>query len=82
MKICEDCIKNDVCKFKSKVEKYEEEAKLPEPLESNVGCKYKRSEPSNWHYTTIPDCDSGTVSIPSIWTTTTEPCDCTTTTCN
>ena len=67
MKICEDCIKKDVCKFMKKVEKYEEDTKPPEPLESNVGCKYKRTEPSNWHYTTT----SGTTWAPHIDTTTT-----------
>ena len=50
MKICEDCIKKDVCKYQAKVEKFESDIKLPEPLESGISCKYKRTEPCNWTY--------------------------------
>jgi len=59
MKICEGCINQDVCKFKKEVEKYEQESKLPEPLTPDVDCKYKRTEPSYWTYTT-PTITSGT----------------------
>ena len=62
MKICEDCIKKDVCKYQAKVEKFESDIKLPEPLESGISCKYKRTEPCAWSYnvpcsppTSIPD---------------------------
>ena len=54
MKICEDCIKQDVCKFKGNVEKFEEKEKLPEPLSNGIICKYKKFE---------------TVNCPSVWTT-------------
>ena len=66
MKICEDCIKKDVCKYRAKVEKYEEESKLPEPLVPNAGCKYRRTEPSNCTYT-IWNGDE-TISCPGIYT--------------
>jgi len=52
MKICEDCIKQDVCKFKKEVEKYEGGVKLPKPLKPNIGCECKRTEPSNYTYIT------------------------------
>jgi len=55
MKICEDCIKQDVCKYTKQVEKYENDVKLPKPLEPIVQCKYKRTEPSNWTTYTIPN---------------------------
>jgi len=48
MEICKDCIKQDVCKFRKQVEKYESE-ELPEPLQPAVSCKYKR--PNSWTYT-------------------------------
>ena len=57
MKICEDCIKQDVCKFRKGVEKYEGSVELPKPLEPIIQCKYKRTEPSDWHYT-ITDSDT------------------------
>jgi len=50
MKICEDCIKKDVCKYQAKVEKFESDTKLPEPLESGISCKYKRTKSCNWTY--------------------------------
>jgi len=76
--MCEDCIKKDVCKFRNKVEKYESEEKLPEPLESGVNCKYKRTEPSNWSYTI-----TGDYIYPSVWTnTTSSDIDYQTVTCN
>ena len=59
MKICEGCIKQDVCKFKGEVEKYEARTKcsnVPEPLVPDLSCKYKKTEPC-W-----------TVSCPSVWT--------------
>jgi len=48
MKICEDCIKQDVCKFKDEVEEFEKKAKLPEPIEPIIECKYKRTENYTW----------------------------------
>jgi len=52
MEICEGCIKQDVCKFKKEVEKYEmEDSGIPEPLFPFLNCKYKRTEPPNWTYT-------------------------------
>ena len=51
MKICEDCIKQDVCKFKEQVEGYENKIKLPNPLEPIIQCKRRRTEPSNLTYT-------------------------------
>ena len=73
MKICEGCIKQDVCKFKDEVEKYD--MKLPEPLEPIIECKYKRTENYTWtypgafpcgtttsDYTTLTDCTiTGTI---------------------
>lgn len=59
MTICEGCIKQDVCKFKKEVEKYEAKRKvsdLPEPLVPDLSCKYKKTEPCL------------TVSCPSVWT--------------
>ena len=70
MNICEGCIKQDVCKFKKEVEKYEKESKLPEPLTPDVDCKYKRTEPSNWAYTTtcVPCCgDDLTLTSGTAW---------------
>ena len=60
MTICEGCIKQDVCKYKEEVEKYERD-KLPEPLEPIVGCKYKETEPTHPFYYpyAIPCSDSG-----------------------
>jgi len=60
MKICEDCIKQDVCKFKKEVEKYEmEDSGIPEPLFPFLNCKYKRAEPLNWTFT-VPTTTSAT----------------------
>ena len=53
MNICEGCIKEDVCKFKNKVEKYEEGIDLPEPLTPNIECKYKRT--ASTQYWTSPN---------------------------
>lgn len=61
MRICEGCIKQDVCKFKEEVEKYEGKTKLPEPLEPIIECKYKRTEPNTWTYTTPWFAPDGTV---------------------
>lgn len=66
MKICEDCIKQDVCKFKKEVEGYESEVKLPKPLEPIIQCKHKRTEPEYWSYT-MPTTTT-TVQCPSVWT--------------
>ena len=55
MKICEDCIKQDVCRYKKQVEGYEDGVKLPKPLEPIIQCKYKRTEPSTWRYTLTGD---------------------------
>ena len=71
MKICEGCIKQDVCKFKDEVEKYEKKAELPESLEPIIACKYRELEtvdiPTVW--------TSGTVYNPDVWTyTTVDPC--------
>ena len=51
--ICEGCIKQDVCKYKEEVERYEKKnkGKLPEPLEPTARCKYKRPEPHDWGMT-------------------------------
>ena len=48
MKICDCCLKQDICKFKSEVEKYEVKTELPEPLESAVTCKHK--EVAGWNF--------------------------------
>ena len=62
MKICEDCIKQDVCKFTEKVSKLRlKDNKLPDPLIPELKCPNKRTEPSNWHYTTVTaDTTTGT----------------------
>ena len=48
--ICDGCIHSQVCKYKTKVTKYESQKReeLPEPLEDGVGCKYRRTEPSQY----------------------------------
>jgi len=52
MKICEGCIKQDVCKFKKEVEKYEaKRTDIPEPLVPDLSCKYKSTGQPNWMYT-------------------------------
>ena len=58
MKICEGCIKQDVCKFKGEVEGFEKKhkAKLPEMLTENLECRYRKLE---------------TVNCPTVWTDTT-----------
>ena len=73
MKLCEDCIKKDVCKFRKKVEKFEAENTLPEPLENGITCKYRRTEPSNWYTVTCPTVSTGTYS--PYGDTTTTACD-------
>jgi len=66
MNICEDCIKNDVCKYRAKVEKYEQETKLPAPLEPEVKCRHKRTEPISWTY--VSDGTTTTkINCPSTW---------------
>lgn len=65
MSICEGCIKQDVCKFKKEVEKYEKDKlKLPEPLSPNVDCKYKQAGPCPDYY--IYPCDSTTISTGTV----------------
>ena len=59
MEICKDCIKQDVCKFKKQVEKYESE-ELPEPLQPAVSCKYKRIAGSCWTTYTYPTTSTAT----------------------
>ena len=60
MKICEGCVKQDVCKFKDEVGKYEVKRVkvlgIPKPLVPDLSCKYKKTEPCR------------TVSCPSVWT--------------
>ena len=58
MKICEGCLRQDVCKFKAEVEKYEDKTELPEPLDSAITCKYKEVGPFYWqtHYVGWQDC--------------------------
>ena len=71
MKICEDCIKQDVCKFTEKVSKLKlKDNKLPDPLIPELKCPNMRTEPSNCHYTTGTDLT---------WTATTAPCTTTST---
>jgi len=54
MKICEDCIKKDVCKFREKVEGLKlKKFNLPEPLQPELTCPYKKAEPlTSWVVTT------------------------------
>lgn len=74
MKICEGCIKQDVCKFKKEVEKYEvkrKEPQIPEPLEPDLSCKYRKESHPNWDYTywDYPYkvlCSNGTTCIPNV----------------
>ena len=65
MKICEDCIKQDVCKFKEEVSNYEGE-KLPEPLTPKVECKFKQTTP---YYTIYnhPCATTATVTYDPSW---------------
>lgn len=57
MEICEDCIKQDVCKFKKEIEEYMEKGfyysvfNVPKPLKTDLYCKEKRVEPPPPHYT-------------------------------
>jgi len=45
MKICEGCVKQDVCKFKENVEKFEKgRIAAPEPLVPDMTCKFKKFE--------------------------------------
>ena len=78
MNICEGCIKQDICKFKDEVGKYEGKMKLPEPLSPIIECKYKETERGSCPYTHFywPYYWYPPVSIPSVWTdseTTTDP---------
>lgn len=44
MEICKDCMKQDVCKYKKGIEKFEEGKHrfgLPEPLTLKIDCPYK-----------------------------------------
>ena len=81
MKICEGCIKQDVCKFKLEVEKWEESKKeeLPCPLLPITECRYKETGQRidyipyypvypyyRYPYYTIPDV---TCTDPDVWTT-------------
>ena len=58
MKICEGCIKQDVCKFKENVEKLEKKSmECPEPLVPDMTCKHKvleRIPGCNWEYLPEP----------------------------
>lgn len=65
MKICEDCIKQDVCKFREEVERFEKKhkAKLLEMLTENLECKYKYVPSTDF---TIPS-DTTTID-PDKWT--------------
>ena len=67
MKICEGCIKQDVCKFKLEVEKWEESKKeeLPCPLLPITECRYKET---GQRITYIPCYRYPDVSIPTVWT--------------
>jgi hypothetical protein len=67
MNICEGCIKQDVCKFKEEVEKYENKAKVPEPLEPILNCKYKKTENYTWTICT-PSISSGTTTMTDCYT--------------
>ena len=72
MKICEDCIKQDVCKFKESIEAYEDgRAELPKPLVPEVRCKFKQTTTGR-HYTAIPSTTYTATSDPS-WTTGDDP---------
>ena len=80
MKICEDCIKKDVCKFKNEIENYEIEPRLPEPLEPIIICKYKETEPTHPFYYPwggvydVPCGVGGATSVPYSELVTTDPC--------
>ena len=54
MEICEDCIKQDVCKYTAKVEKWgaNQIRDLPKPLMPNIYCPHKETKPSYWTTTT------------------------------
>ena len=56
MKLCEGCIKQDMCKFKEEVEKYELKMQLPEPLEPIIECIYKETEPRDFYYSHGTPC--------------------------
>ena len=50
MKICEDCIKKDVCRYKTKIEKWAKgkcTIELPEPITPEFVCKYKEVAKDN-----------------------------------
>lgn len=62
MKLCEGCIKQDVCKFKEEVEEYEvKRTDIPEPLVPILSCKFRKPE-------TYLSAPCVTVSCPSVWT--------------
>ena len=65
MKICEGCIKQDVCKFKNKVKKYENGkcVEVEEPLTANLICKYKKFEPDTPTWTIYNDTATTRLSI-------------------
>lgn len=68
MKICEGCIKQDVCKFKEGVEKYEDGV-LPDVAEVLViarECRYKRSGMYTWTYNPSQDLDTTAVQVESV----------------
>jgi len=50
MKICEDCIKQDVCKFKKEIDHWDKEGffygnkTVPKPLRVDITCELKRVE--------------------------------------
>lgn len=72
MNICEGCVKQDVCKFKEEVEKYEEKG-LPEPLTPKAECKYKETSVHYLPYYPYP------ITITSDWPWLTSPAWTTTT---
>ena len=59
MKVCEGCIKQDTCKFRKEVERFEKvegilgKHPFPEPLEAVVTCKYKLVE-EDWEEPVYP----------------------------
>ena len=57
MKICEDCMKQDVCKYKKEIEEYIGKGfhysvfNVPKPLKTNLYCELKVAEEKpivNW----------------------------------
>jgi len=78
MKICEGCIKQDVCKFKKEIDEWEKKGffygnkNVPKPLKVNIICELKRVESpttSGDSTTYYPEYWTPTViSYPAIWT--------------